>query len=112
MPSRQVGVVHGGGLVQAVALVAFPASSAILTSPQYDDLSSSAYGALFLGLGTALAPVLVAVFVGIGFWWGLPLVTAIAIAGLIALSLPLPLAVATSPALSFVVVRESSRATA
>ena len=26
-----------------------------------------------LGLGTALAPVLVAIFVGLGFWWGLPI---------------------------------------
>ncbi len=184
--------VYGAGLVQGVALVAFPASSAILTSPQYYDLSSTAYGALFLpqaaaailaalsgsalmrrigikrtylaglvgdlvamsllvasqffigqgsipyvmlllattslgvgfgltvpaintfaaafapaaaaravlylnallGLGTALAPVLVAVFVGIGFWWGLPLVTALLIAGLIAFSLRLPLEVA------------------
>jgi MFS family permease len=39
-----------------------------------------------LGLGTALAPVLVAVFVGLGFWWGLPvaafgLVTAVVIWG-------------------------------
>jgi fucose permease len=30
-----------------------------------------------LGLGTALAPVLVAVFVGLGFWSGLPLLVAI-----------------------------------
>jgi fucose permease len=193
MPTRaEVGVVYGAGLVQGVALVAFPASSAILTSPDYYDLSSTAYGALFLpqalaaiigalsggglirrvgikrtflagllgdvvamsllvasqffigqgaipyamlllattslgigfgltvpaintfaaafapaaadravlylnallGLGTALAPVLVAVFVGIGFWWGLPLVTAVAIAGLALFSLPLPLEVA------------------
>jgi fucose permease len=184
-------VVYGAGLVQGVALVAFPASSAILTSSQYYDLSSTAYGALFLpqavaaimaalsgaslirrvgikrsfvaglvgdviamsllvasqffigqgaipyamlllattslgvgfgltvpaintfaaafapsaparavlylnallGLGTALAPVLVAVFVGIGFWWGLPLLTAILIAGLIAFGLGLPLEV-------------------
>ena len=49
MASRaEVGVVYGAGLVQGVALVAFPASSAILTSPQYYDLSSTAYGALFL----------------------------------------------------------------
>jgi fucose permease len=47
-----------------------------------------------LGLGTALAPVLVAVFVGIGFWWGLPLLTAILIAALIAFSLSLSLVVA------------------
>jgi hypothetical protein len=29
-----------------------------------------------LGLGTALAPVLVAIFVALGFWWGLPVVCA------------------------------------
>lgn len=195
MASRaEVGAVYGAGLVQGVALVAFPASSAILTSPDYYDLSSTAYGALFLpqavaailaalsgtrlmhrygikrtflvglagdvaamsllvasqsfigqgsipyvmlllattslgvgfgltvpaintyaaafapaaaaravlylnallGLGTALAPVLVAVFLGIGFWWGLPLIVAILIAVLIAASLPLPLEVAGS----------------
>ena len=45
---REVGAVYGAGLVQGVALVAFPASSAILTSPDYYDLSSTAYGALFL----------------------------------------------------------------
>jgi fucose permease len=49
MPGRaEVGVVYGAGLVQGVALVAFPASSTILTSPDYYDLSSTAYGALFL----------------------------------------------------------------
>ena len=37
-----------------------------------------------LGLGTALAPVLVAVFLGIGLWWGLPLLVAILIAVLLA----------------------------
>jgi fucose permease len=193
MASRaETRAVYGAGLIQGVALVAFPASSAILTSPQYYDLSSTAYGALFLpqaaaailaalsgtalmrrigikrtflaglvgdlvamsllvvsqffigqgsiayamlllattslgvgfgltvpaintfaaafapsaaaravlylnallGLGTALAPVLVAVFVGIGLWWGLPLVTAVLIAGLMAFSLRLPLEVA------------------
>ncbi len=30
-----------------------------------------------LGLGTALAPVLVAVFLGLGLWWGLPVVVAV-----------------------------------
>ena len=44
----EVRAVYGAGLVQGVALVAFPASSAILTSSQYYDLSSTAYGALFL----------------------------------------------------------------
>jgi fucose permease len=36
-----------------------------------------------LGLGTALAPVLVAVFVGLGFWSGLPLVVAVALVWLL-----------------------------
>ena len=44
-----------------------------------------------LGLGTALAPVLVAVFVGLGFWSGLPLVVAIALAGLLIVCRGLPL---------------------
>ena len=34
-----------------------------------------------LGLGTALAPVLVAVFVGLGLWWGLPVVVAVLLGG-------------------------------
>jgi MFS family permease len=37
-----------------------------------------------LGLGTAVAPVLVALFAGAGIWWGLPLTTAVFIAGLAA----------------------------
>ena len=49
-----------------------------------------------LGLGTALAPVLVAVFLGIGLWWGLPVVVAVLLAALIAFSLGLPLVVAES----------------
>ena len=44
-----------------------------------------------LGLGTALAPVLVAVFLGLGLWWGLPVVVAVLLAVLIAFSLGLPL---------------------
>jgi fucose permease len=36
-----------------------------------------------LGLGTALAPVLVAVFLGIGWWWGLPLIVAGLLAALL-----------------------------
>jgi MFS family permease len=46
-----------------------------------------------LGLGTVLAPVLVAIFVGIGFWWGLPLVSIGLLAALLAVSLGLPLQV-------------------
>ena len=50
-----------------------------------------------LGLGTALAPVLVAIFLGIGWWWGLPTVVAILLAGLIAFCLTLPFRVAAAP---------------
>ena len=193
---REVVAVYGAGLVQGVALVAFPAASSILTSPDYYGLSSTAYGALFLpqaiaaisgalagsrltrtrgvkqmlvfgligdlaamsllvlsqffidqstlayamlllattslgigfglavpalntlaaafapaaadravlqlnallGLGTALAPVLVALFLGLGFWWGLPLAVAVLLAVLIARSSALPLEVSTTDA--------------
>ena len=44
-----------------------------------------------LGLGTALAPVLVAVFVGLGFWWGLPVTSTVLLVGLLVVSLRLPL---------------------
>jgi MFS family permease len=44
-----------------------------------------------LGLGTVLAPALVAIFDGLGFWWGLPVLSAVLLAGLIAVSLRLPL---------------------
>ncbi len=45
-----------------------------------------------LGLGTALAPVLVAVFVGLGFWWGLPVAVGGLLAALVAWArfVPLP----------------------
>ena len=36
-----------------------------------------------LGVGTALAPILVALFNGLGFWWGLPLLTAVLVAALL-----------------------------
>ncbi len=49
-----------------------------------------------LGLGTALAPVLVAIFLGLGLWWGLPVIVAVLIAVLIAVSLGMPLIVAGS----------------
>jgi len=63
-----------------------------------DDVDSSVLvlNAL-LGLGTALAPVLVAIFVGLGFWWGLPVLSAVLLVGLIALSLGLPLQTLPSP---------------
>jgi fucose permease len=45
---NEVVTVYAAGLVQGVALVTFPAASSILTSTAYYDLSSTAYGALFL----------------------------------------------------------------
>jgi fucose permease len=191
---REVVAVYGAGLVQGVSLVAFPAASSILTSPDYYGLSSTAYGALFLpqaiaaisgalagsrltrtygvkrmlliglvgdvvamsllvlsqffidqatvayamlllattslgigfgltvpalntfaaafapkaadravlqlnallGLGTALAPVLVALFLGLGFWWGLPLAAALLLVVLLLVSARLPLEVGGS----------------
>lgn len=49
-----------------------------------------------LGVGTVLAPVLVAIFVGIGFWWGLPLVSIALLTALLVVSLGLPLRVQTA----------------
>jgi MFS family permease len=45
---RDVLVVYAAGLVQGLALVAFPAAGGILTNPEDFNLSSSAYGGLFL----------------------------------------------------------------
>jgi MFS family permease len=42
------GVVYAAGLVQGLALVTFPAASTIFTDPDEYDLSSSAYGAMFI----------------------------------------------------------------
>ena len=50
-----------------------------------------------LGLGTALAPVLVAIFVGLGFWWGLPVLSAVSLVLLFLISLRLPLRAAAGP---------------
>ncbi len=50
-----------------------------------------------LGVGTVLAPVLVAVFVGLGFWWGLPVTSAVLLTALLLASLRLPLRVHASP---------------
>jgi MFS family permease len=49
-----------------------------------------------LGLGTALAPLLVAVFVGLDFWWGLPIVAGAALTAILVVSSRLPFA--TAPA--------------
>ena len=59
-------------------------------NPGSVDRSVLALNAL-LGLGTALAPVLVAVFVGLGFWWGLPITSTVLLAALLMVSLRLPL---------------------
>jgi len=64
-----------------------------LTAAFHPDAIDSAVLRLnaLLGLGTALAPVLVAIFVGLGFWWGLPVLSASLLAGLLFASLRLPL---------------------
>jgi fucose permease len=64
--------------------------------PNAADRSVLVLNAL-LGLGTVLAPVLVAVFVGLGFWWGLPLTTTILVCGLLLVSLRLPLRTPAAP---------------
>jgi len=45
---REIGSVYAAAVAQGVALVTFPAASAIFTSPRYFGLSSTAYGAMFL----------------------------------------------------------------
>jgi fucose permease len=59
-------------------------------NPTKVDASILVLNAL-LGLGTVLAPVLVAIFVGLGFWWGLPITSATLLAILLAVSARLPL---------------------
>jgi fucose permease len=59
-------------------------------NPDSVDRSVLVLNAL-LGLGTALAPVLVAAFVGLGFWWGLPILSAVLLVGLLLVSIRLPL---------------------
>lgn len=44
-----------------------------------------------LGLGTALAPILVMIFIDFGFWWGLPSLLAILLLSLLLFSFPLSL---------------------
>jgi len=65
--------------------------------PEDEDRAVLVLNAL-LGLGTALAPVLVAIFVGLGFWWGLPVLTAVFLVALVVISLPLPLQTAIAAA--------------
>ena len=47
-----------------------------------------------LGVGTALAPLLVAIFVGLNFWWGLPILAGATLALVLGISMGLPLEVA------------------
>ena len=58
--------------------------------PQKVDKAVLGLNAL-LGLGTALAPILVALFVGLGIWWGLPVVVGTLIVGLLLFSFSLSL---------------------
>jgi MFS family permease len=72
-----------------------------LTVPSLNTLVAGFYPAIagrallvlnaLLGLGTVLAPVLVAVFIGLGHWAGLPFVVSIALIGVLAISVGLPL---------------------
>ena len=57
--------------------------------PRRVDVAVLALNAL-LGLGTALAPVLIAVFVGLGAWWGLPLAVGVLLLALVGWSVSLP----------------------
>ena len=58
--------------------------------PQKIDSAVLVLNAL-LGVGTVLAPVLVAVFIGLGMWWGLPVLAVVLLVALLLFSLPLPL---------------------
>jgi len=51
-----------------------------------------------LGVGTVLAPLLVAVYVGLGFWWGLPVTSLILLALILIISQRLPLRARTATA--------------
>jgi len=44
----EIAVVNAAGIVQGLALVTFPAASAVFTSPHYYGLSSTAYGGMFV----------------------------------------------------------------
>ena len=44
----EVAAIYTAGIVQGLALVAFPAASTVFTSSQHYDLSSAAYGAIFV----------------------------------------------------------------
>jgi fucose permease len=58
--------------------------------PQKIDSAVLVLNAL-LGVGTVLAPVLVAVFIDLGMWWGLPVLAVALLIALLLFSLSLPL---------------------
>ena len=72
----------------------------IYTAVFHPDREDSAVLVLnaMLGLGTVLAPVLVAIFVRLGIWWGLAVLSAVLLAGLLAVSARLPLRAGTAAA--------------
>jgi MFS family permease len=62
---REQRVVYAAGLVQGIALVAFPAASTILTDPSEYDLSNTQYGSLFVPqVATAIAAALLGTSLG------------------------------------------------
>lgn len=58
--NKQTFLIYLAGLLQGMTLVAFPASSTILTSPDYFHLTSTQYGSLFLP--QALFSIMTALF--------------------------------------------------
>src|SRR5271165_1294509 len=45
---NEIAAVYAAGIIQGVALVTFPAASAIFSSPAYFRLSSTEYGGMFV----------------------------------------------------------------
>ncbi len=48
MINKEIMAIYAAGLIQGIALVAFPAASTIFTSPDQFDFSNTAYGSLFI----------------------------------------------------------------
>lgn len=68
--TREIALIYAAGLVQGLALVAFPAASDIFTSADFHDLSSSEYGSLFLPM--VIAAILASTLGGpLARRWGL-----------------------------------------
>jgi fucose permease len=92
-------------LLSATALLgagfglAVPALNALAAAfhPRTPDTAVLVLNAL-LGLGTALAPALIAVFVHLGFWWGLPILSSLLLVVIITASLPLSMAIGATAA--------------